>query len=148
VIYFSVFTVINSFDTFNRMFFYFWSYSLAKIISKAWTLFYVHWYQLMLLEKPLCFIIVAYWLQGERSILSKIFNFHNTQNCKFQWNISWRGVVDTTLCDKVCQWLATGVSFSLGTPVSSTNKTNLHDIIPRKPLTDYWVKYCRTRYIW
>ena len=33
------------------------------------------------------FIIVADWLQGERSILSKIFNFHNTQNCKFQWNI-------------------------------------------------------------
>ena len=39
-----------------------------------------------------------------------------------------RGVLDTTLCDKVCQWLATGRWFSLGTPVSSTNKTNSHDI--------------------
>jgi hypothetical protein len=28
----------------------------------------------------------------------------------------------TTLCDKVCQWLATGRWFSLGPPVSSTNK--------------------------
>ena len=28
----------------------------------------------------------------------------------------------TTLCDKVCQWLAAGQWFSLGTPVSSTNK--------------------------
>ena len=29
----------------------------------------------------------------------------------------------TTLCDKVCQWLATDGWFSPGTPVSSTNKT-------------------------
>ena len=38
------------------------------------------------------------------------------------------GVIDTTLCDKVCQWLAAGWWFSLGTPVSSTNKTECHDI--------------------
>jgi hypothetical protein len=41
---------------------------------------------------------------------------------------AWRGVMDTTwLCDKVCQWLATGRWFS---PVSSTNinKTDRHDI--------------------
>jgi hypothetical protein len=30
--------------------------------------------------------------------------------------------VDTTLCDKVCQWLATGQWFSPGTPVSFTIK--------------------------
>ena len=29
---------------------------------------------------------------------------------------------------KVCLWLETGWWFSLGTPVSSTNKTNRHDI--------------------
>jgi len=34
----------------------------------------------------------------------------------------------TTLCDKVCQWLTTGRWFSLGTPFSSTNKTDRHDI--------------------
>ena len=34
-----------------------------------------------------------------------------------------QSVLDTTLCDKVCQWLAIGRCFSLGTPVSSTNKT-------------------------
>jgi len=34
----------------------------------------------------------------------------------------------TTLCDKVCQWFATGRLFSPGTPVSSTNKTDRHDI--------------------
>ena len=35
-----------------------------------------------------------------------------------------RGVVDTTLCDKVCQWLATGQWVSPGTPFSSTNEYN------------------------
>ena len=39
-----------------------------------------------------------------------------------------RGVLDATLCDKVCQWLAAGRWFSPGTPVSSTNKTNHHNI--------------------
>jgi hypothetical protein len=34
----------------------------------------------------------------------------------------------TTLCDKVCQWLATGRWFSPGIPVSSTNKTDCHVI--------------------
>ena len=39
-----------------------------------------------------------------------------------------RGVLDTTLCDKVCQRLAAGRWFSAGIPVSSTNKTVRHDI--------------------
>jgi len=34
-----------------------------------------------------------------------------------------------TLCDKVCQWLVTGQRFSPGPPVSSTNKTDCHDIV-------------------
>jgi hypothetical protein len=34
----------------------------------------------------------------------------------------------TTLCDKVCQWLATGRKISLGPPISSTNKADCHDI--------------------
>jgi hypothetical protein len=33
-----------------------------------------------------------------------------------------------TLCDKVCQWVAAGLWFSPGPPVSSTNKTDRHDI--------------------
>jgi hypothetical protein len=40
----------------------------------------------------------------------------------------WRYVLDTTFCDKVCQWLATAQWFSPSTLVSSTNKTNRHDI--------------------
>jgi hypothetical protein len=41
---------------------------------------------------------------------------------------SWLGVLDTTLCDKVCQWPMAGRLFSSGSPVSSTNKSDLHDI--------------------
>ena len=42
---------------------------------------------------------------------------------------SWRDPwLDTTLCDKICQWLAAGRWFSPGTPVSSANKTDRHDI--------------------
>jgi hypothetical protein len=41
--------------------------------------------------------------------------------CEFEPR-SWRGVLDTTLCDKVSQW------FSSVTPVFSANKTNHHDI--------------------
>ena len=34
----------------------------------------------------------------------------------------------TTLCDKVCQWFATGRWFSPGSSVSSTNTTDRHDL--------------------
>jgi hypothetical protein len=48
---------------------------------------------------------------------------YHHESCEFK-SCSWRGVLDTTLCDKVCQcrWL------SLGTPVSPTNKTDIQDI--------------------
>ena len=35
---------------------------------------------------------------------------------------SWRGVLGTTLCDKVCQWLSSDI------PSSPTNTTDGHDI--------------------
>ena len=47
-------------------------------------------------------------------------------SCEFE-PCSWRGVLDTTLCDKVCQWLVTGLWFSLGTPASSNNLTDCCD---------------------
>ena len=43
-------------------------------------------------------------------------------------NSSWRGVLDTTLCDKVCQSLGTGRWFFPRTSVSSINKTDRPDI--------------------
>jgi len=37
-------------------------------------------------------------------------------------------VVNTTLCDQVCQWLAADLWFFPGISVSSSNKTDSHDI--------------------
>jgi hypothetical protein len=39
-----------------------------------------------------------------------------------------RCVLNTTLCDEVCQWLAAGLWISPGTPVSSTNEIGRYDI--------------------
>jgi hypothetical protein len=38
------------------------------------------------------------------------------------------GTLDTTVCDKVCQWLTASRWLSSGTPVSSTNKSDRYDI--------------------
>ena len=53
--------------------------------------------------------------------------FTTTCTCEFEPR-SWRGVLSTTLCDKVCQWLMTGRWFSPGTLVSTTNKIDFYDI--------------------
>jgi hypothetical protein len=52
---------------------------------------------------------------------------YHHRSCEFEPR-SWRGSLDTTLCDKVCQWLATDRWFSPDTPVFSTNTTDRHDI--------------------
>jgi hypothetical protein len=52
---------------------------------------------------------------------------YHLYNCKFEPH-SWWDALDTALCDKVRQWLATGRWFPPGTQVSSTNKTDLQDI--------------------
>ena len=44
------------------------------------------------------------------------------------WILLRRSVLDTSLCDKVCQWLEVRRWFSPSAPVSSTNKTGRHDI--------------------
>ena len=41
--------------------------------------------------------------------------------------LSW-GVLDSTLCDKFCQWLSIGRWFSPYTTVSSTSKADRHNI--------------------
>ena len=48
-------------------------------------------------------------------------------SCEFE-SRSWREVLSTALCDNLCQRLAAGRFFSPGTPVSSTYKTDFHDI--------------------
>ena len=54
----------------------------------------------------------------ECTTTSAIVAYHHL-SCEFEPH-SWRGVLDKTLCDKVCQWLATDLWISLGTPISAT----------------------------
>ena len=65
------------------------------------------------------------WLYG-----SYIYNYLCNQCISpltlWVWIPLRRGVLDT--CDSVCQWLATGRWFSPGTPVTSTTKTDRHDM--------------------
>ena len=62
----------------------------------------------------------------EFTINCAISAYHH-KGCEFE-SRSWRGAIDATLYDKVWHCLATGLWFSPGTPVSSTNKTDCHDI--------------------
>jgi hypothetical protein len=51
--------------------------------------------------------------------ITMAFYLANT-SCSTGTDVS--GITPTSLCDKVCQWLATGRWFTPGPPVSSTNK--------------------------
>ena len=71
-------------------------------------------------------------MRGDRGGDRMVVGFPTTcayhhSSCEFE-PCSWRGVLDTTLCDQVCQWLVAGQWFFPGTPVSSTNKTDHHGI--------------------
>jgi hypothetical protein len=61
-----------------------------------------------------------------RSTTICIISAYHHLSCEFEPRL-WQGILNT-LCDKVCQWLAAGQRFSPGTPVSSTNKTDRHNI--------------------
>ena len=56
-----------------------------------------------------------------------VISTHHHWHCEFESHSGAEYSIQH-LCDNVCQWLVTGRWFSLGTPVSSTNKTDRHDI--------------------
>jgi hypothetical protein len=61
-------------------------------------------------------------------------------SCEFE-SRSWRGVLDTTLCDKVCHCLVAGLWFYLGTPVSLTNKTDITVMLLKVALNTITLNY-------
>ena len=71
----------------------------------------------------------SWWwcLYGSWIIATCAISAYHHYSCEFE-SRSWRGALDTTLCDKFCQWLTTDRWFSPGTPVFFTNKTDHHDI--------------------
>jgi hypothetical protein len=62
----------------------------------------------------------------EFTIICAISAYHH-KSCEFEPRLWW-DVLDATLCDKVCHVLPTGRRFSWRTPVSTTIKTDRHDI--------------------
>jgi hypothetical protein len=57
------------------------------------------------------------------------WNYNHLWNrCLRSYKVVSLNLFHATLCDKVGQWLAVGWWFSPGTPVSSTNRTDCHDI--------------------
>ena len=72
------------------------------------------------------------WFLGPWLYSSWIYNYLSNQCLSplmlWAWILLRHGVLDTTLCDKVFEWLAAGRWFSPGILVSSTNKTDRHDI--------------------
>jgi len=65
---------------------------------------------------------------GDRQLFFCLFNqCLSPLGLRVRIPLRW-GVLDTTLCDQVCQWLVTCLWFSPYTLVSSTNKTDCHYI--------------------
>ena len=105
------------------LFFLFWKFAKINFIfANKVHIFYIHYIFLQCDEGQL-------W-----SWLYDSWNYHYLCNkCLSPLKLrvqscSWGGVLDTTLCNKVCQSLTAGQWFSPGTLVSSTNKTACHDI--------------------
>jgi hypothetical protein len=78
-----------------------------------------HWHDLSdIIIIVICSTILHLWWYLNYLFIIKIKAYLSSNPFK-------RGVLNTILCDKVCQWLAAGRWFS---PVSSTNKTDCHNI--------------------
>jgi hypothetical protein len=60
-------------------------------------------------------------------ITACVISAYHHQSYEFE-PCSWRGELDATLRDKVCQLLAAGRWITPGILVPSTNKTDCHDI--------------------
>ena len=115
----NVITYINVSDTFCRLVIY-----LSGLIEHYCTVYIYNWLQF---NSSLSFKGPSWsWSYG-----SWIYNYLCNQclsplKLSF-WILLRRGALGTTLCDKESQWLGAGWWFSLGTLVSSTNKTDRHD---------------------
>ena len=107
------------------------SWSLLRLTKIDWL---IDW--LLLNVQREVFKIYSGWEQVQGltwswSYGSWIYNYLCNQCLSpLTWVQIWLrgGALNTTLSDKVCLWLAAGLWFSPGSLVSSTNKTDHHDI--------------------
>jgi hypothetical protein len=91
------------------------------------------WLFALLHQRKLCNEGISYWniktnMPRGRMVVRFTITFaisaYYNWRCEFEPPHSG----DTTLCDKACQWLAACRWFSPCPPISSTNKTDRHDI--------------------
>ena len=74
------------------------------------------------------FLIRRIWSWRRKRLLKTFYDRKAWISMAIFESHSWRGLQYITFCDKVCQWLVTGLWFSPGTLVSSTTKTDCNDI--------------------
>ena len=113
--------------------------SVCSIVVTAWTglaytciyIFYnqeitkfnklIHCISILLKLDAFCIFFFHWHLPTSRlGVRTNVISAYHHKCCEFE-SCSWQDVLDTTLCDKDCQ-------FSQGTPVSFTNKTCCHNI--------------------
>jgi hypothetical protein len=106
------------------------SWPMGKMIQQTSRFVIIYWMSTSCLSQPTChslnISVLKSWSNG-----SWIYNYL-CNRCISPLKVRilpMRDVLDTALCHKVSQWLAAGRRFSQGTPVSSPNNTDGHDII-------------------
>jgi hypothetical protein len=106
------------------------SHSLVWCLLPIFSFFFVVFFLCLSFFCVLCWMLPVYQL-WPLSYGSWIYNYICNQ-CLSPLMLWVRISIKTrctTLCDKVCQWLATGRWFSPGPSVSPTNKADCQDII-------------------
>ena len=88
-------------------------------------IFFMHYFPVLIHKIVLGVVVIVWQLDLQLPVQCAISAYHHLC-CEFESCSG--GVLNTTLCDRVCQWLATGRWFSSGTPVYSTNITDRHSI--------------------
>jgi hypothetical protein len=105
------------------------SHSLVRSLLPIFSFFFVVFFSLFVFLLCLCWMLPVYQL-WPLSYSSWIYNYICNQclSALMLWVRISIKTRCTTLCDKVCQWLATGRWFSPGPSVSATNKADCQDI--------------------
>jgi hypothetical protein len=99
-----------------------WIYNVINMV-----LFCIQWFHktvslCQFIKKTSC---IMFDLTEHRSARDTI---NNVLVNYFEISYIWRGVLDTTLCNKICRWLEAGRWIFQDISVFSINKTECHDI--------------------
>ena len=103
-------------------------------ITTNWTSDYIgcddfYWTIQSNIRLPINPFLINYRIKLNIRFAISFFLINNSVKLNIRLAISsFRISICTTLSDEICQWLATGRWFSPSTQVSSTNKTDRHDI--------------------